>query len=185
MLDKQLRNGIISNTFRERGISTFDSACKWVRALPYKRNSTKEDKLIVLKESCGTCSSKHELIKRLAVENGIEECKLVLCLFKMSAFNTPKIKSVLDEFGLDYFPEAHTYITINGVVNDLTFPENPELLYLKDVLYREEITADQISTYKAETHKAFMKRWIGENEGAFSFEEMWKIRERCIGVLSL
>ena len=185
MLDKQLGNGIISNTFRQKGINTFDSACEWVRALPYKRNSTKEDKFIVLKESCGTCSSKHELIKRLAVENGIDECKLVLCMFKMSAFNTPRIKSVLDEFGLDYIPEAHTYITIDGVVNDLTFPEKQELLYLKDVLYTEVITADQILSYKVETHMAFMKKWIEENEVAYSFERLWGIREKCIEVLSL
>ena len=185
MLNKQLGDGMISNIFKENGINTFDSACEWVRALPYRRNTTKEDKLIVLKESCGTCSSKHELIKRLAEENDIKECKLVLCIFKMSAINTPKIRAVLEDYDLDFFPEAHIYVTINGVVNDLTFPENPELLYLNDVLFTEEISADQILTYKVEKHQAFMKEWIGENRVLYSFEELWGIRERCIEVLSL
>jgi len=179
-----LHDGAISNAFRARGILAFQEACEWVRSLAYKRNSTKEDALIVLKESCGTCSSKHELIKRLAEENGLEDCKLVLCMFKMSAANTPKVEAVLRRYGLDYIPEAHTYITLNGEVLDLTFPENPELSYLQDILFTEYISADQIRNYKEKTHKTYLREWGENSDALYTFEELWKIREECIEVLA-
>ena len=184
LLDKPLGKGLISDVFKKKGISTFEDAFKWVNGLPYNRNSTKEDVLIVLKESCGTCSSKHELIKRLAEENDIMGCSLVLCMFKMAAINAPRVKSVLDKYGLEYIPEAHTYLTINGEVVDLTFPDNPELLYLKDILFTEEITADQIKVYKAETHRAYIRKWGRESGIPYDFEELWGIREECIAELS-
>lgn len=181
----QLGHGPLSNSFSERDVYTFNDACEWVRALPYKRNSTKEDKFIVLKEACGTCSSKHELIKRLAEENKIDDCVLVLCMFKMSGYNTPKGKSVLDAYGLEYIPEAHTYIVLGGEVNDLTFSDEPELLYLEDILFTEEISADQIRGYKVKSHKAYLKKWGEIKESPYTFEELWGIREECIGALSL
>ena len=184
-MNNQFGDGPFSAYFKERGIESFDSACEWVRTLPYKRNSTKTDPFIVLKESCGTCSSKHELIKRLADENGITDCVLVLCMFKMSSYNTPKVKGVLDDKGLEYIPEAHTYIQLDGEVNDLTFPEKPALLYLEDVLFTEEITADQIQEYKVERHKKYLKKWVEDGNVHYSFEELWEIREECIRVLAL
>ena len=183
-MDIKTENGLVSCTFVNGGITTFKDACDWVRALPYRRNSTKNDILIVLKERCGTCSSKHELLKRLTVENDINNCKLILCMFKMTSVNTPKVKSVLDNYGLTYIPEAHTYLEIDGIVNDFTFSGEPELLYLDDVLFTEEINADQIREYKAETHRRYMKEWGVDNEMAFTFEELWGIREECIGALA-
>lgn len=183
-MDRALGNGIISNNFKELGLFEFREACEWVRALPYKRNSTKRDPHIVLKERCGTCSSKHELIKRLAEENDIKDCKLILCIFKMSGHNTPKVKSLLDDYELSYIPEAHSYITLKGVVHDLTFPENPELLYQNDILHKEEISTDQIQSYKFETHKAYLKNWTIEGQSPYSFEELWSIREACIAALT-
>ena len=184
MMGSILGNGIISSHFKELGIFEFKAACEWVKSLPYQRNSTKEDYLIVLKECVGTCSSKHELIKRLSVENDIDDCKLILCMFRMSGNNTPKVKSILDEYGLSYIPEAHTYISLNGVVYDLTFPSNPELLYQNDILFTEEITADQIKTYKVELHKNYLKKWIKDSQSTYTFQEVWNIREACIVALS-
>jgi len=178
-------NGPISSAFVTKGISTFKESCELVRALPYRRNSTKNDKLIVLKEEYGTCSSKHKLLKILAEENDIKSCKLILCMFKMSGGNTPKIKGVLDKYGLKYIPEAHTYLAIDGKVNDFTFPDEPELFYLNDILYTEEIAAEQIRKYKAESHRAYLKEWGERNGLSFTFEELWEIREECIAVLAL
>jgi hypothetical protein len=179
-----LGSGIISTKFKEIEIFEFSDACEWIRKLPYKRNSNKTDPLIVIKEKCGTCSSKHEVIKRLSVENNIQDCRLILCIFKMSSYNTPKIKSVLEKYGLDFIPEAHTYIRLNGESHDYTFPDSPENLYLKDVVYEEKITADQIEFYKTQTHKRYIKRWIKKDESSYSLKEIWAIREACISALS-
>lgn len=183
-LHKKLTGGAISVAFRDRGIYTFQDACAYIRALPYKRNSTKEDTLIVLKESCGTCSSKHELIKRLAQENAINNCALILCIFKMTGSNTQKVKPILENYNLEFIPEAHTYILLEGNICDLTFPENPELRYLNEVMYTEEINADQIGIYKVEKHRSFLDAWRKENDVAYSLEELWGIREKCIAALA-
>jgi hypothetical protein len=183
-MSKALGNGKFSNALKEKGNLTFGDACLWVKALPYKRNSEKSDVLVVIKESCGTCSSKHELIKRLADEIYIEGCQLMLCIFKMSGANTPKVRSVLEKFDLDYILEAHTYMVMQGCNYDFTFPGNSEFLYLRDVLVSEEIIADQITTYKTVAHKAFLKKWSQENEIPYAIEELWQIRELCIASLS-
>ncbi len=179
-----LGDGPLSMAFRQRGLITFDEACAAVKSLEYRRNSTKDDPLIVLKESCGTCSSKHQLIKRLAEENLMVNSRLILCMFKMSASNTRKIGSVLKKHGLEYIPEAHTYISVDGQIKDLTFPGDLELTYLNDVLFEEEISADQILYYKEATHKAFLKEWGEKEEIELTFEELWRIREECIEFLS-
>ncbi|MEM9548349.1 MAG: hypothetical protein AAGA77_20365 [Bacteroidota bacterium] len=176
--------GLISRAFKQRGVTTFEEACNLVQSLEYRRNSTKDDFEIVLKESCGTCSSKHQLIKKLAEENEILDCKLILCMFKMSDLNTPKIAVALKKYGLNYIPEAHTYITINGQIKDLTFPEGSDMTFLEDVLYEEEISADQIRYYKEETHKAYLKEWRVSEKMELTFEELWGVREECIGLLS-
>jgi len=183
-LEDKLGSGPFSEAFKKVNAFTFKMACTWVQSLPYKRNSTKDNPFIVLQESCGTCSSKHELIKRLADENQIEGCELILCMFKMSADNTPKVKPILQKYGLDYIPEAHTFIRLDGDIVDLTFPDKPELLYLDDIIYEEKIEADQIRAYKAETHRSFMEKWGKENGLEYDFEELWKIREECIEILS-
>ena len=180
-----LGDGVISKAFKALGVEHFDTACEFVNGLPYKRNSTKSDPLIVLKESCGTCSSKHGIIKRLAVENEISDCKLILCMFKMSSLNTIAVAPVLNSYGLEYIPEAHTYVEIDGSICDLTFPDTKDLAYQKDVLFTEEISADQLKSYKLEKHQAYMRNWMQEEKLSYSFEELWAIREECIFALSV
>lgn len=177
-------SGPISHTFSQKGISEFKHACEWVQQLPYHRNSTKEDHLIVLKEMQGTCSSKHELIKRLAEENELLGCSLVLCMFKMSGLNTPKIGDVLSHYGLDYIPEAHTYILLDDEILDLTFPEKPPLDYLKEVIFTKKISADQIKHFKSSTHRSYLRQWVDQESLPYSLKEIWEIREECIQRLS-
>lgn len=183
-MDYVLGNFPISNKFKELGVFKFNDACEWVRSLPYRRNSIKEDPLIVLNEKCGTCSSKHELIKRLAEENNFSGCKLILCIFKMSSLNTPGVETVLGKYDLSYIPEAHVYIILDGKIHDLTFPGNPKLLYQNDIIHTEEIVADQIRSYKVESHKTFIKNWLKKFHTSYSFQAMWSIREECISALS-
>ena len=184
-LKTKLTDGIFSTAFKKKGIFEFGEACEWVRQSPYKRNTETGDQINVINEGCGTCSSKHELIKRLADECELKDCCLVLCMFKMTSENTPKVRTVLELYGLQYIPEAHTYISINGEVNDFTFPENPELVYQKDILYTEVISADQIKTYKSATHREYLKKWLEREQIPFSFQEIWEVREACIAALSV
>ncbi|OYU84688.1 MAG: hypothetical protein CFE24_05145 [Flavobacterium sp. BFFFF2] len=65
-------------------ISHFQQAADFVKQLPYGRNLDKENLVSVLSDGCGTCSSKHALIKQLAIENQFESLKLCMGLFKMN-----------------------------------------------------------------------------------------------------
>ena len=182
-MKERIGNGPISKAFKDRGIETFGEACALVKSLVYKRCSSDLDILKVLHENCGTCSSKHELIKRLADENTISNCQLILCVFKMSAANTRKVSTILERYGMEYIPEAHTYILYNGELYDLTFPGETNLNYLKDVIFSQEIDADHIRE-KADTHKSYLLKWIKEEKLKFSISELWEIREQCILALS-
>ena len=79
--------GIFSAAFRKLGAQTFEEACHLVNQMPYQRNRIKSDALRVLNEGCGTCSSKHEVIKRLAEELQLEACRLILCMFRTDWLN--------------------------------------------------------------------------------------------------
>jgi len=88
-------NGMISRSFINLAISNFAEACKWVEKLDYRRNNNKNNELVVFDELCGTCSTKHALLKRLADENGESSLRLVLGIFTVNSKNNPSIKDLL------------------------------------------------------------------------------------------
>ena len=61
-------NGAITSAFLQLGKQDFRSAGQYIQALPYGRNTHPSDLLIVLTEERGTCSTKHALLRRLAIE---------------------------------------------------------------------------------------------------------------------
>jgi len=77
--------GIISNEFLKRNITDFNSACKYVSELPYKRNSDKKNIQCVFDDLGGTCSTKPAILRKLALENDQQDVKLILGIFKMDA----------------------------------------------------------------------------------------------------
>jgi hypothetical protein len=100
----------ISTYFKNQQCSTFEDAQQFVRALPYGRNSNKHDDMIVCKEVQGTCSTKHVLLKQLAIENNWHDVQLMLGIFMMDKNNTPSIAKVLQQYNLSAIPEAHNYL---------------------------------------------------------------------------
>ena len=90
--------GGISREFLNGNILSFQDAAILVKELRYKRNKNKEDLLAVFSDNCGTCSTKHALLKKLADENGCNKIKLILGIFKMNAENTPSVKKTLEKY---------------------------------------------------------------------------------------
>ena len=45
---------------------TFEEASNFVKNLPYKRNSNKENINVIIEENGGTCSTKHAYLKRIS-----------------------------------------------------------------------------------------------------------------------
>lgn len=178
-------NGEISQLFLKNNCSDFLSASEFVRNLAYKRNTNKDNLATVFIDECGTCSTKHAVLKTLAEENHQPNFKLILGIFKMNGKNTSKIKSVLEAYNLDYIPEAHNYLKYNNQILDFTKRNSSEQDFIDDLLEETEIEAHQINQFKIEFHKNYLRKWLVENpQILYSLDKLWQIREQCIQALS-
>ena len=155
-----------------------------VKNLPYGRNTNRYDFSLVLSENKGTCSSKHAFLKDFADKNEIENVKLYIGIFKMNEVNTQKLGDLLTKNNIKYIPEAHCYLKINQIPVDVTTSDSFYDKIKHDIIEEIEIIPNQVSDFKVEYHKAFLKKWIKETNQNNTFEEIWRIREECISKLS-
>ena len=162
----------------------FETLIEKVKNIPYGRNANRYDFSLVLSENKGTCSSKHAFLKDFADNNGIENVKLYIGIFKMNEVNTPKLGDLLSNNKIEYIPEAHCYLKINQVPVDVTTVDSFYDKIKYDIVEEIEITPNQVSDFKVTYHKAFLKNWIKETNQNNTFEEIWEIREQCISKLS-
>ncbi|MGH7780922.1 MAG: hypothetical protein ACREQR_13975 [Candidatus Binataceae bacterium] len=177
--------GEITAAFLSMGENDFRGAARYINTLPYGRNSSHADPLIVMRERRGTCSTKHAILKRLAIEQRIE-IALVIGIYRMSERNTPGVGRVLAASGLESVPEAHCYLRYLDDRIDVTReiaggPAEP----IADFLYEEEISPEQIADYKIALHQRWIRGWIASADAprGVGFDELWKIREACIAAL--
>jgi hypothetical protein len=170
---------IISECFKEAGIHDFYEACSYITSLPYKRNEDKNDLTTVFSDGFGTCSTKHAVLKQLAMEHKKDEVKLMLGIVKMSGVNTPAVRSTLEKNGLTYIPEAHNYLFVNGARIDCT--KKNFVVTENDIFLQTEIQPEMITEFKVGYHQRFLLKWLNENPTIkLSFEDLWKVREECI-----
>lgn len=165
--------------FAALGIRDYHGAARYVRSLPYGRNSDRSDWRLVLDEGRGTCSTKHALLAELARENG-RRVALVLGVYEMDGANTPGVGAVLKRDGLRRVPEAHCYLVYEGARVDLTRQGGGG--QLQRFLHEEEIEPPQIGEYKVAAHKRFVRRWAEER--GLDLEHVWRAREECIAALA-
>ena len=165
---------------KDSGIETWNELIQFVKELPYGRNSNRNDFELVIIERKGSCSSKHALLKKVADLNKIRNVKLVLGIYKMHRQNTPNIGNVLLENEIEFMPEAHCYLKIENKRTDLTTNNSDFVKIERDILNELEIEPEQVAEFKVEYHKEFLKKWISENRIDREFNEIWKIREKCI-----
>ena len=175
------QNGEISTEFLKRNIHTFSEATEFINNLNYGRNENKNDLKTIFTDNCGTCSTKHSILKKLAEENNKSEIKLILGIFKMNANNTSEIKETLKKNNLEYIPEAHNYLKYVNEIYDFTKIGSKPSDFENDLLEEIEILPNQITTFKVEYHKKFLQNWLNENNNIeLNLNELWKIREECI-----
>lgn len=168
----------------QKGIRTWSNLLDHVKQLPYGRNSERTKFELVLTEGKGSCSTKHALIKQVADSNGIDNVKLILAIYKMTNDNTKGIGDFIIINGLEYIPEAHCYLQIDGNRLDIT-KSNSNIDLLSDAIIEEtEIQPIQVGNYKVDYHKKFIRNWIEANTINKSFDQVWSIREKCIAELS-
>lgn len=160
MLKNRLLNkGELSKRLLELEVFTFFDAIELVKNLPYGRTLDRANPNLVVKELKGTCSTKHALLKKVALEQGFSNVKLYLCLFKMNSSNTPKLVKILEKYKLSYIPEAHCILKIDDYFVDVT-KRNSNYDSLKDdVLEMLEIQPEQIGGYKVNYHQQYLLNW--------------------------
>ncbi|MFZ1888098.1 MAG: hypothetical protein WAU33_08695 [Candidatus Binataceae bacterium] len=177
--------GEITRAFVSAGSKDFRAAARYVHALPYGRNRSRTDPLIVIREHRGTCSTKHALLARLALEQRIE-IALMIGIYRMTERNTPGVRRVLAAKGLEYVPEAHCYLRYRADRIDVTREiAGVSAEPIARFLHEEEISPEQIGDYKIALHQRWMRDWIASAEAprGLGFDELWKIREACIAAL--
>ncbi len=177
--------GSISKKFLAINRHTFGEAASFVRQLVYARNSNKADLLSVFADNCGTCSTKHALLKLLCEEHNFMGIKLILGLFRMNVSNTPKITKTLKASGLDYIPEAHNYLRFENQILDYTTNTSTAADFENELMEEIEILPYQITDFKVDYHKQFLANWLKKNSNInLTLDELWYIREQCIQDLS-
>jgi len=169
----------LSAQFIFHGNRDFHAAARYVRQLPYGRNSDRSNYGLVLAELRGTCSTKHALLAALAREHD-SPVELRLGIYEMDGDNTPGVGPVLRRHGLDGVPEAHCYLAYLGLRVDLIRAEPTEPV--DDFLHEETIEPEGIVAYKVDTHRRFVREWALQRD--LDFEQVWRIREECIHDLS-
>lgn len=166
-------------------MKAFNDLLNKVKHIPYGRNANRFDFSLVISENKGTCSSKHAFLKEYADTHNIPNVKLYIGIFKMNEGNTSKIAPLLSENKISFIPEAHCYLKINEVPLDVTTSESFYDKIENDILEEIEIEPFQVSEYKVDYHKAFLKKWLLESNQSMTFEEIWNIREKCIQQLAI
>lgn len=169
---------------KKKNLYTWEELLLYIQKLPYGRNSNRHDLSLVIVEEKGTCSSKHAFLKAIAEENKIPNIQLILGMYKMNNSNTNIGTTIIDN-GLNYIPEAHCYLKINGTRVDITSNDSSFEKIEKDLLSEREINPSDISEFKVTYHINYLKKWIKQKRISMSFDEVWNIRERCIAYLSL
>jgi hypothetical protein len=112
---------------------------------------------------------------------------LTIGMYQMTERNTPGVGSVLEHYNLPYIPEAHCYLTYNGIRIDVTRSRVTPVEPITDFLYEETITPEHIGAYKIALHQRVLRDWVAGSGcvGTRTFEEVWQIREACIAALSV
>jgi len=177
--------GNFTAKFNALGLTDFRAAARYLHRLPYGRNSARADFKLVLSEGRGTCSTKHALLAQLAREQGIST-NLTLGIYEMTENNTPGVGKVLEKYKLTCLPEAHCYLTYDGMRIDITRSGHAPGEPIDRFLYEETIEPEQVGAYKVEFHKRFLRDWVAKEGVASqrSWEELWQVREECIARLS-
>lgn len=161
-------------------IETWNELIKLVKSLPYGRNKNRTDFGLVLSEKKGTCSSKHALLKSIADLNDVPNIDLIIGIYRMTELNTPKIGTELTKNAIEFIPEAHCYLKINGKRTDLTTQKSEFKTIEKDLIQELEIEPVQVADFKVQYHKRFIENWLKKSNLTFEFDEIWGIREKCI-----
>jgi hypothetical protein len=136
----------------------------------------------VLRERCGTCSSKHQLLAAVAHECGHVEVQLVVGIYEMSEHNTPGVGPVLGAASLSSIPEAHCYLVVAGERLDFTGLRSGSSSPFDALLTEHVVLPADLPEAKGNLHRRAITTW--SDALGISTARAWDIREACIAALA-
>lgn len=176
--------GSISAAFQKLTITDFHAACHYVHQLPYGRNASRRDCMLVLSEKQGTCSSKHALLALLAEENALQNVELIVGIYLLSEETNPQATPILKKYGLVNLPECHVYLRYKGKRYDFTFPSHSNAAFESKIVREQRIEPQQVIDWKIVIHKDYLTRWLARNPSIpYDINQIWEIREEIIAQL--
>lgn len=175
----------LTNRVKAKGVLSWEELKTYVAALPYRRTSYPGDISLVISEGCGTCSGKHAVLAEIARENAIPNVRLMVSIFQMNGESHPVLREILEDSLLNYIPEAHCYLLENGRMVDCTRKGSFTSDFERRILdSRELFHPENVAAEKTAYHRHFLEKWRKAQALPYAFEDLWRIRERCIGLLS-
>lgn len=173
-------SGPVTESYRGQNVHTLAEAINWTHRLRYRRNSRRDDYLLIFTEKQGTCSTKHAALAALCRENDIDG-QLMLAICKLTTQLDPRATEFLRTLNVDYFPEAHCYLRYREDDIDVTFPRQSTALKV-EILQQHRIEPEQIGDHKVALHHAYLQHWMAAQgiDQRFSFDEIWAMREAWI-----
>ena len=116
---KLQNRGEISQLFLQKGIDTFQFACRYVKAMPYGSNADSTRSLLLFEEDRGTCSTKHGAIAYLAKEHSLPVYKN-LGFYRLNDSIVTGVSDILRPYGLSFIPQIHCFLEFENYRVDLT-----------------------------------------------------------------
>ncbi len=165
---------------------TVPQAANYVKRLPYGRNRTTEDSMILFQDGFGNCLAKHGIIARLAEE-------LELAIYRHEGFYrlndqiVTGVGAILAANGLSYIPRTHCFLSFEKKYVDLTDGNCTG----KNGLIEEYIEITRVKPEQTQAEADLMIRdfysRICEVDADFArlgIEGMLEVLERCVALNS-
>jgi hypothetical protein len=176
---------LYSRLFKERGVFSFQEACRWVQELPYGRTKSRDDFSDLFHEIKGTCSTKHGLLAGLAEENKQAEVELMMGIFLMNEDTHSVLKDFFEDKPYTAIPEAHCFLRIKGERFDFTSLQSRMDLIVPKLIREQRIDPHQVGEWKVAIHKDYIQKWLKRKpELNRDLDTFWKEREDCIKMFS-
>lgn len=165
------------------GYTRFLDFADFVKSLPYGRTSDTQNRMAVIHEGRGTCSSKHVLLAALAHECGYTNIQLMVGFYRMCEDNTPGVGKLLEEAGLSYLPEAHNYLIFRDKRYDFTGLKEGKSSPFDSLYFERPINLEELPQIKKTLHQAEISKFAKQLR--LDPQNIWETREACIRAVSI
>ena len=184
--DKEIRpKGIISKTFVEMNIASFQGACAYVHHLPYGYNANRDDLMSLFEDGKGSCTTKHAVIATLALELDLPVRKWI-GIYAMTETLVTGTAVIIEKYALPHLPMVHCFLGDGFHRVDLTQGNvNGKNGPIDDFLYTAKVDANISAKDEYRLYRNVLKDKILNREEfqAVEMKTVLKAREEGLALL--